>query len=126
MNEKVGEVFSIAKDNAPVPGCTISKAVHSGENDIIYFSLAIFLAMGYLNGVFFIADEYGFLFIFVSFYSFFTNHKSLDIPYAYNNSKTIYSTSIKSVPFQMHILIPKKMQRGVLFTSEFIAFFAKS
>jgi quercetin dioxygenase-like cupin family protein len=40
MKEKVGEVFSIAKDNAPVPGCTISKAVHSGENDIIYFSLA--------------------------------------------------------------------------------------
>ncbi len=40
MNEKVGEVFSIAKDNQPVPGCTISKAVHSGINDIIYFSLA--------------------------------------------------------------------------------------
>ena len=39
MKEKVGEVFSIAKDNQPVPGCTISKAVHSGENDIIYFSL---------------------------------------------------------------------------------------
>ena len=40
MNEKTGEVFSIAKDNQPVPGCTISKAVHSGINDIIYFSLA--------------------------------------------------------------------------------------
>ena len=40
MKEKVGEVFSIAKDNPPVPGCTISKAVHSGTNDIIYFSLA--------------------------------------------------------------------------------------
>lgn len=40
MNEKVGVVFSIAKDNAPVTGCTISKAVHSGANDIIYFSLA--------------------------------------------------------------------------------------
>lgn len=40
MKEKVGEVFYIAKDNQPVPGCTISKAVHSGENDIIYFSLA--------------------------------------------------------------------------------------
>ncbi len=39
MKEKVGEVFSIAKDNQPVPGYTISKAVHSGENDIIYFSL---------------------------------------------------------------------------------------
>ncbi|ERT60187.1 quercetin dioxygenase-like cupin family protein [Peptoniphilus koenoeneniae] len=40
MNEKTGEVFSIAKDNQPVPGCTISKAVYSGINDIIYFSLA--------------------------------------------------------------------------------------
>ena len=40
MKEKVGEVFSIAKDNQPVPGCTISKAVYSGKNDIIYFSLA--------------------------------------------------------------------------------------
>ena len=40
MKEKVGEVFSIAKDNAPVPGCTISKEVHSGENYITYFSLA--------------------------------------------------------------------------------------
>ena len=40
MNEKTGEVFSIAKDNQPVTGCTISKAVHSGVNDVIYFSLA--------------------------------------------------------------------------------------
>ena len=40
MNEKIGAVFSIAEDNQPVPGCTISKAVHSGNNDIIYFSLA--------------------------------------------------------------------------------------
>ena len=40
MKETVGEVFSIAKSNRPVPGCTISKAVHSGTNDIIYFSLA--------------------------------------------------------------------------------------
>ena len=40
MKEKVGEVFSIAKDNAPVTGCTISKEVHDGENSIIYFSLA--------------------------------------------------------------------------------------
>ena len=40
MNEKVGEVFAIAADNAPVPGCTISKAVHSGTNDVIYFSMA--------------------------------------------------------------------------------------
>ena len=40
MKERVGEVFSIAKSNQPVLGCTISKAVHSGTNDIIYFSLA--------------------------------------------------------------------------------------
>ena len=40
MKEVVGEVFSIAKDNAPVPGCTISKEVQSGANYITYFSLA--------------------------------------------------------------------------------------
>ena len=40
MKEKAGVVFSIAKGNPPVPGCTISKAVHSGANDIIYFSMA--------------------------------------------------------------------------------------
>lgn len=40
MKEKVGAVFSIAKDNAPVKGCTISKEVYGGENSIIYFSLA--------------------------------------------------------------------------------------
>ncbi len=40
MKEKVGQVFSIAKENKPVPGCTISKAIHDGSNSIIYFSLA--------------------------------------------------------------------------------------
>ena len=40
MKEKIGEVFSIAKDNTPVLGCTISKEVHGGENRIIHFSLA--------------------------------------------------------------------------------------
>ena len=40
MKEKVGEVFSIGKDNQPVPGCTISKEIYGGENAIIYFSLA--------------------------------------------------------------------------------------
>lgn len=40
MNEKVGEVFSIAVDNAPVPGCTISKEVRGGKNYITYYSLA--------------------------------------------------------------------------------------
>lgn len=40
MNEKVGEVFSIAADNAPFPGCTISKEVYNGDNYITYYSLA--------------------------------------------------------------------------------------
>lgn len=40
MKEKVGEVFSIAADNAPVPGCTISREIRSGDNAITYFSLA--------------------------------------------------------------------------------------
>lgn len=40
MKEKVGEVFSITKDNEPVPGCTISEAITEGTTDIIYFSLA--------------------------------------------------------------------------------------
>ena len=40
MKEKTGEIFSIAKDNPPVPGCTVSRAVYSAKNDIIYFSLA--------------------------------------------------------------------------------------
>ena len=40
MKEKIGEVFSIAKDNTPVLGCTISKEVHGGESRIIHFSLA--------------------------------------------------------------------------------------
>ena len=40
MKEKVGEVFSIAKDNQTIAGCTISKAIQEGRNPIIYFSLA--------------------------------------------------------------------------------------
>lgn len=40
MKEKVGQVFSIAKENRPVPGCTISKVIHDSSNAIIYFSLA--------------------------------------------------------------------------------------
>lgn len=41
MNEKTGAVFSIAKDNQPVAGCTISKEVYaSGQDYISYFSLA--------------------------------------------------------------------------------------
>ena len=37
MNEIVGKVFSIARENEPVPGCTISKEAAPG---IVYFSLA--------------------------------------------------------------------------------------
>ncbi len=40
MKEKVGEVFSIAKDNMPIPGCTISKEVQGGDDYIVYFSMA--------------------------------------------------------------------------------------
>ena len=40
MKERTGEVFSIAKDNQPVTGCTISKEVHGGDNYIMYFSMA--------------------------------------------------------------------------------------
>lgn len=40
MNEKIGYIFSIEKDNQPLPGCTTSKAVYSGANAVIYFSLA--------------------------------------------------------------------------------------
>ena len=40
MKEKIGEVFSIGRDNPSVPGCTISKEIYGGENSITYFSLA--------------------------------------------------------------------------------------
>lgn len=41
MKEKDGVVFSIAKDNAPIPGCTVSKeAYHAGSDAVLYFSLA--------------------------------------------------------------------------------------
>ena len=32
----VGEVFSIGKDNPPIPGCTVSKAF-GGDKGIIFF-----------------------------------------------------------------------------------------
>ena len=35
----VGEVFSIGKDNPPIPGCTVSKAF-GGDSGITFFSLA--------------------------------------------------------------------------------------
>ena len=41
MKEKTGIVFSVATDNQPVRGCTISKEIYSsGQDYISYFSLA--------------------------------------------------------------------------------------
>lgn len=40
MKEVVGKVFSIAKENAYIPGCTVSESIFDGENYIIYFSMA--------------------------------------------------------------------------------------
>lgn len=37
MNEKIGEVFSITKDNQPIPGCTTSKTINK---TLTCFSLA--------------------------------------------------------------------------------------
>lgn len=39
MKEKAGEVFSIARDNPPIKGCTVSKEVSGGENNVLYFSM---------------------------------------------------------------------------------------
>ncbi len=41
MKEKTGVIFSIAADNPPIIGCTVSKEIHSGfDNYITHFSLA--------------------------------------------------------------------------------------
>ena len=41
MPQETGKVFSIAKDNQPVDGCTISKTIYdNGKDYISYFSLA--------------------------------------------------------------------------------------
>ncbi len=40
MNEKIGTTFSIARDNKPQVGCTISKLITTKGTRIIYFSLA--------------------------------------------------------------------------------------
>lgn len=40
MKEKTGAVFSVADDNPPIPGCTVSKCITEGEPYISYFSLA--------------------------------------------------------------------------------------
>ena len=41
MKETTGRTFSVASDNAPVPGCTVSKEIAAaGENSLTCFSLA--------------------------------------------------------------------------------------
>ena len=41
MKEKIGQVFSVGADNAPITGCTISKEISQSEDGYIaYFSLA--------------------------------------------------------------------------------------
>lgn len=40
MKEQIGQVFSIAKENQAVEGCTISKTIYDGDNNIAYFSMA--------------------------------------------------------------------------------------
>ena len=40
MKYPAGCVFSLAEKNAPIPGCTVSEAVSSGETDAVCFSLA--------------------------------------------------------------------------------------
>ena len=37
MKEKIGEVFSVTADNAPISGCTVSKSITA---DTAYYSLA--------------------------------------------------------------------------------------
>lgn len=40
MKEVAGRVFSISKDNIPIPGCTVSKEICGGDNTISIFSMA--------------------------------------------------------------------------------------
>ena len=40
MKVKKGQVFSMANDHEPIPGCTVSKSLWDGENNIAVFSLA--------------------------------------------------------------------------------------
>ena len=40
QNSLYGRKFSLAKENPSIPGCTVSKEIHSGENYITVFSLA--------------------------------------------------------------------------------------
>lgn len=40
MKEVAGKVFSIKDDNAAIAGCTVSKTIADGKNNITYFSMA--------------------------------------------------------------------------------------
>mgnify|MGYP004654350447 FL=1 len=40
MKEKIGEVFSVARDNPPIPGCTVSREITEREQYVAYYSLA--------------------------------------------------------------------------------------
>ena len=40
MEYSPGCVFSLAEKNAPIPGCTVSEAICSGETDVVCYSLA--------------------------------------------------------------------------------------
>ena len=40
MKYSPGCVFSLAEKNAPIPGCTVSEAICSGETDVVCYSLA--------------------------------------------------------------------------------------
>ena len=40
MKEKTGTVFSIAKENAPITGCTVSREITEGSVSVQYFALA--------------------------------------------------------------------------------------
>ena len=37
MKVVVGRVFSIARDNEPIAGCTVSKEIYGGDNAISIF-----------------------------------------------------------------------------------------
>ena len=39
MEYSPGCVFSLAEKNAPIPGCTVSEAICSGETDVVCYSL---------------------------------------------------------------------------------------
>jgi quercetin dioxygenase-like cupin family protein len=40
MKQKAGEVFSLSRQHAPVPGCTVSDTIYGGGSTVTVFSLA--------------------------------------------------------------------------------------